>query len=141
MLQNAVSQTKYYSIAKIKHLPPHFVPPKIFLGRHEAHARFSLVCKHNTDETCTWASAENFPGGQSRQFPSFSGCWQCNANERSQNALSFYTTKEMHQVTANASKMRFVRSNASFSLTHIKLPATNSHCLAALPPAATDICV
>ena len=54
---------------------------------------------------------------------------------------AFYTTKEMHQVTATASKMRFVHSNASFSLTHVKLPATNSHCLAALPPAAMHICV
>jgi len=53
---------------------------------------------------------------------------------------AFYT-KEMHQVPATVSKMRFVHSNASFSLMHVKLPATNSHCLAALPLAATDICI
>jgi len=54
---------------------------------------------------------------------------------------AFYTTKGMHHVPATVSKMRFIHSNASFSLMHVKLPATNSHCLAALPPAATDICV
>jgi len=54
---------------------------------------------------------------------------------------AFYTTREMHQVTATASKMRFVRSNASFSLMHVKLCAISSHCLAALPAATTDICI
>ena len=54
---------------------------------------------------------------------------------------AFYTTKEMHQVAVTALKMRFVCSNASFSLMHVKLRAINSHCLAALPAAATDICV
>jgi len=32
---------------------------------------------------------------------------------------AFYSTREMHQVTATASKMRLVRSNASFSLMHV----------------------
>jgi len=40
-------------------------------------------------------------GEQIRHFYlSFSGCWRCNANGRTQNASPFYTTKKMPNVTA-----------------------------------------
>ena len=41
----------------------------------------------------TRSFAEFFPGWATSTFCwSFSGCWQCNANGRSQNTLLFYTT-------------------------------------------------
>jgi len=39
-------------------------------------------------------------------------CWRCNANGRSQNALSFLHYKEMPHVTVRITKKRFVGSNS-----------------------------
>ena len=51
----------------------------------------SLVASSNVGLILlSWASAEIFPGGATSKFYlSFSSCWRCNVNERSQNALPF----------------------------------------------------
>jgi len=50
-----------------------------------------------------WASAENFPGGAKSTFRlSFSACWRCNANRRTQNESSFLHHKENAQCYGNS---------------------------------------
>ena len=52
--------------------------------------RFQCNIWGNLVRSWTWASAEIFPGGATSNFClSFSGCWRCNANGCSQNALPF----------------------------------------------------
>jgi len=53
-----------------------------------------------------WVSEENFPGGTTSTFcSSFSSCWRCNANGRSQNLYCFFTTMEMPRVTETVTKI------------------------------------
>jgi len=64
------------------------------------------------------AVRKNFSWGATLTFClSFSGCWPCNENGSSQNALlyRFYTTKKDLMLRKQPQKLRFLGSNASFS--------------------------
>jgi len=62
-----------------------------------------------------WASAENFPRGQSRQFASLSGCWRCNANRHTQKRFTLSTPqRKCPKLRKQSQKLRFVGSSASF---------------------------
>jgi len=56
---------------------------------------------------------------------SFSSCWRCNANRRSQNALLFPHHKENSRLTATVTKMPFVVSNSQVYYDNLynRLPA------------------
>ena len=65
-----------------------------------------------------WASAEIFPGGATSKFAYFLGCWRCNANGRSQNALPF----QPHLVCAGRTSVLNLLSKMFSTLRLLEMP-------------------
>ena len=82
-----------------------------------------------------------FKGRQSRHFAFFSGCWRCNANRRSRNALFFLHLNENALCYDNSHKncasLSALLLSTGYNTTWFT--AISRHCLAALP--AKDGCV